>query len=159
MALGGSNLRLLRQHLMESLLLSGAGGVAGSLLAYWLLKWVVSARPDMARVEAIEMDGIAAVFALGLIVLCATFAGLLSSFSMRGDKVLSSLQETSRANSTGNRRTHLRAALISLEVGLTVVLLIGAGLMLKSWQITLDQPWLHHPERTQNGPRPATSTL
>jgi predicted permease len=133
MALGGSNLRLLRQHLMESLLLSGVGGVAGSLLAYWLLKWVVSARPDMARVEAIQMDGSAAAFALALIVLCATFAGLLSSFSMHGDKVLSSLQESSRANSAGNRRTHLRAGLISLEVGLTVVLLIGAGLMLKSF--------------------------
>ena len=133
MALGGSNLRLLRQHLMESLLLSGAGGMAGSLLAYWLLKWVVSARHDMARVEGIQMDGIAAVFALGLIVLCATFAGLLSSFSMHDDKVLSLLQETSRANSAGNRRTHLRTALISLEVGLTMVLLIGAGLMLKSF--------------------------
>jgi predicted permease len=81
MALGGSPLRLLRQHLMESLLLSAAGGVAGSLLAYWLLKWVVNARPDMARVEAIQMDGTAALFALGLIVLCATFAGLLSSSS------------------------------------------------------------------------------
>jgi putative ABC transport system permease protein len=129
MALGGSPLRLLRQHLMESLLLSAAGGVAGSLLAYW----VVNARPDLARVEAIHMDGLAAVFALGLIVLCATFAGLLSSFPMHGDKVLSSLQETSRANSTGNHRTRLRSALISLEVGLTVVLLIGAGLMLKSF--------------------------
>ena len=133
MALGGSNLRLLRQHLMESLVLSGAGGVAGCLLAYWLLTWVVSARHDMARAEAIQMDGIAAVFALGLIVLCATFAGLLSSFSMRHDNVLSFLQETSRANTTGNRRTRLRAALIALEVGLTVVLLIGAGLMLKSF--------------------------
>lgn len=133
MALGGSNFRLLRQHLTETLLLSGAGGVAGSVLAYWLLKWVVNARPDLARVEAIHMDGIAAAFALGLIVLCATLAGLLSSFSMHGDKVLSSLQETSRTNSAGSRRTRLRAALISLEVGLTVVLLIGAGLMLKSF--------------------------
>jgi predicted permease len=133
MALGGSNFRLLRQHLMECLLLSGAAGVAGSLLAYWLLKWVVNARPDMARVEAIQMDGAAALFALGLVVLCAIFAGLLSSFFMRGDHVLSSLQETSRANSTGTHRTRLRTALISLEVGLTVVLLIGAGLMLKSF--------------------------
>ena len=133
MALGGSHLRLLRQHLMESLLLSAAGGVVGLLLAYWLLKWVVNARPDMSRVEAIQMDGSAAVFALGLIVLCAAFAGLLSSLPMHGNKVLSSLQETSRANSTGDRRTRLRAALISLEVGLTVVLLVGAGLMLKSF--------------------------
>lgn len=133
MALGGSNLRLLRQHLIESLLLSLAGGVTGSFLAYWLLRWVVSARPDLARVEAIHMDGIAVVFALGLIVLCAAFAGLLSSFSMHDNKVLPFLQEASRANSTGSRRTRLRSALISLEVGVTVVLLIGAGLMLKSF--------------------------
>ena len=133
MALGGSNLRLVRQHLMECLLLSGAAGAEGSFLAYWLLKWIVSSRPDMARVEAIQMDGPAALFALGLIVFCATFAGLLSSFFMRGDNLISSLQETSRANSTGDRRTRLRSALISVEVGVTVVLLIGAGLMLKSF--------------------------
>jgi predicted permease len=133
MALGGSRLRLLRQHLMESLLLSGAGGAAGFLLAYCVLKWVVSVRHDMARVEAIQMDGIAVVFTLGLIVLCATFAGLISSFSVHSDKVLSSLQEASRANSTGKGHTRLRAALLSLEVGLTVVLLIAAGLMFKSF--------------------------
>lgn len=133
MALGGSNFRLLRQHLMECLLLSGAAGVVGCALAYWLLKWIVIARPDMARVEAIHMDGFAALFALGLIVLCAAFSGLLSSFFMRGNNMLSSLQDASRSNSTGNRRTRLRAALISVEVGLTVVLLIGAGLMLKSF--------------------------
>lgn len=133
MALGGSNLSLLRQHLMECLLLSCAAGVAGSVLAYWLLKWIISSRPDMTRVEAIHMDGVVALFALGLIVLCATFAGLLSSISMRGHKVLSALKETSRANSAGNRRTQMRTALISLEVGLTVMLLIGAGLMLKSF--------------------------
>lgn len=132
-ALGGSNFRLLRQHLMECLLLSGAAGVVGCALAYWLLKWIVIARPDMARVEAIHMDGFAALFALGLIVLCAAFSGLLSSFFMRGNNMLSSLQDASRSNSTGNRRTRLRAALISVEVGLTVVLLIGAGLMLKSF--------------------------
>ncbi len=133
MALGGSRLRLLRQHLMESLLLAGAAGAAGFLLAYCILKWVVSARPDMARVEVIQLDGIAAIFTLGLIVLCATFAGLISSISVHSNKVLSSLQEASRANSTGNGRTRLRAVLLSLEVGLTVVLLIGAGLMFKSF--------------------------
>jgi predicted permease len=133
MALGGTHFRLLRQHLMECLLLSGAAGAAGVILAYWLLQWVVRARPDMVRVEAIQMDGPAVLFALGLIVLCATFAGLLSSFFLRGDNLLSSLQETSRANSAGNRRTQLRSALVAAEVGVTVLLLIGAGLMLRSF--------------------------
>ncbi len=133
MALGGSRLRLLRQYLMESLLLAGAAGAAGFLLAYGVLKWVVSARPDMARVEAIQLDGMAVLFTLGLIILCATFAGLISSISVHSNKILSSLQEASRANSSGSGRTRLRAVLLSLQVGLTVVLLIGAGLMFKSF--------------------------
>ena len=133
MALGGSRLRLLRQHLMESLLLAGTAGAAGFLLAWCVLKWVVSARPDMARVEVIQLDGMAAMFTIGLIMLCATFSGLISSISVHSNNVLSSLQEASRANSAGSGRTRLRAVLLSLEVGLTIVLLIGAGLMFKSF--------------------------
>ena len=133
MALGGSRLRLLRQHLMESLLLSGAAGVAGFPLAYYTLFWVVNARHDMARVEAIQMEGTAVVFTLGLILICAAFAGLISFVSVHRNQVLSSLQEASRGNSIGNGRARLRGLLLSLEIGLTVVLLIGAGLMFKSF--------------------------
>jgi putative ABC transport system permease protein len=133
MALGGSRLRLLRQHLMESLLLSAAGGAVGFLLAYGVLQWFVSARQDMARVEAIHVDGVVAAFAAGLVLLCAAFAGLISSLSAKSDQVLSSLRESSRAHSAGYARTRLRGVLLSLEVGLTVVLLISAGLLLKSY--------------------------
>jgi putative ABC transport system permease protein len=133
MALGGSRLRLLRQHLMESLLLSAAGGAVGFLLAYGVLQWFVSARHDMARVEAIHVDGVVAAFAAGLVLLCAAFAGLISSLSAKSDQVLSSLRESSRAHSAGHARTRLRGVLLSLEVGLTVVLLISAGLLLKSY--------------------------
>jgi putative ABC transport system permease protein len=133
MALGGSRLRLLRQHLMESLLLSAAGGAVGFLLAYGVLQWFVSARHDMARVEAIHVDGVVAAFAAGLVLLCAAFSGLISSLSAKSDQVLSSLQESSRAHSAGHARARLRAVLLTLEVGLTVVLLISAGLLLKSY--------------------------
>ena len=133
MALGGGRMRLLRQHLMESLLLTAAGGAAGLALAWGAIQWVVSARPDMARVEAIHIDGVAIAFAAGLIALCALFAGLISSLSGRGSQVLSSLQDSSRGSSAGQARVRLRAVLLSLEVGLTVMLLIGAGLLLKSY--------------------------
>ena len=133
MALGGSRLRLLRQHLMESLLLSGAAGAVGFPLAYCTLLWVVNARHDMARAEAIQMEGTAVVFTLGLVLICAAFAGLISSVSVHRDQVLSSLQEASRANTGGNSRARLRGLLLSLEIGLTVVLLIAAGLMFKSF--------------------------
>jgi putative ABC transport system permease protein len=87
----------------------------------------------MARVEAIQMEGTAVVFTLGLILICAAFAGLISFVSVHRNQVLSSLQEASRGNSIGNGRARLRGLLLSLEIGLTVVLLIGAGLMFKSF--------------------------
>ncbi len=132
-ALGGSRLDLLRQSLMESLLLAGAGGAIGLLLAWAGIQWFVSLRQDLSRVEAIRIDGVAALATLGLVALCATFAGLISSFSGKGDQVLASLQESSRSHSAGQVRTRLREVLLSVEVGLSVVLLIGAGLLLKSY--------------------------
>ncbi|MGD0736306.1 MAG: ABC transporter permease [Terracidiphilus sp.] len=132
-AMGGGRLRLLRQQLMESLVLSSAGGAVGLLLATGVIRWFVSTRPEMVRVESIHMDAVVAVFAAALIVLCAIFAGLISAFSNKGGQILATLQESSRANSAGQGRTRLRAALLSLEVGLTVMLLIGAGLLMKSY--------------------------
>jgi predicted permease len=132
-ALGASRLRLLRQHLMESLLLSAAGGMVGLALAYGVIQWFVTTRKDMARVDTIHADGIVVLFTAGLVVICALFAGAISSLTAKGNEVLPSLQESSRSNSAGSARTRLRAVLLSLEVGLTVVLLIGAGLLLKSY--------------------------
>ncbi len=132
-ALGGSRLRLLREHLMESFLLSAAGGVLGCALAYAVLQLLINAREDMTRAEAIHMDGIVALFTVALIVLCAMFAGLISAVSGKGDQVLAVLQDSSRSNSAGHGRATLRRVLLALEVGLTVVLLVGAGLLLKSY--------------------------
>ena len=132
-ALGGGRLRLLRQHLMESLLISAAGGIAGFALAAGVLRWFSEARHDLARTDSIAADGVVVLFTLGLVVLCAAFAGLISAYSLRGDQTLACLQESSRWQSAGAGRTRLRSTLLSLEVGLTVALLIGAGLLLKSY--------------------------
>ncbi len=133
-ALGGSRRRLLGEHLTESFLLSAAGGLAGLLLARAVIDWLVSTRQDISRVEAIHIDGVVVAFTMGLIFFCAAFAGLISSVSAAGDKIFSSLQEASRSHSAGPARVNLRKWLLSLEVGLTVVLLVGAGLLLKSYQ-------------------------
>ncbi len=132
-ALGGSRMRLLREHLMESLILSATGGAVGFVLAWGVLAWLVSTRQEMARVTAIHLDGAAGGFALALVVLCSVFAGLISSFSAKSDQVLNSLQESSRSFSSGQSRARLRKLLLVMEVGLTVVLLVGAGLLLKSY--------------------------
>jgi putative ABC transport system permease protein len=132
-ALGGSRLHIIRQHLVESLLLSAAGGTLGFLLAYGIVEWFVGFRREMQRVEAIQPDGTVVGFTIGIVALCAVFAGLISSFSAKDNRVLTVLQDASRAHSAGRARTRLRATLLTLEVGLTVVLLIGAGLLLKSY--------------------------
>ena len=132
-ALGGSRTELLRQHLTESLLLSAGGGALGLLLAYGLVQWFVNLRLNVPRIDAIHIDGVVLAFTAGLVVLSGLFAGLVSSFSGRGDQLLGALQESSRSYSGGHARTRLRQVLLALEVGLTVMLLIGAGLLLKSY--------------------------
>lgn len=132
-ALGGSKLRLLRQHVMESLLICAASGALGIFLAVGVLQWFVATRRDVARADSIAFDGVVVAFTLGLVILSAAFAGAISSLSMRGDQALLALRESSRGQSAGVARTRLRSILLSLEVGLTVVLLIGAGLLLKSY--------------------------
>jgi len=132
-ALGGSRIELLARHLTENFLLSLAGGALGILLAYGMVQWFVSLRQDMPRVDAIHIDAVVLAFSAGLIVLSALFAGLVSAFSSRGDVVLTALQESSRSSSAGQSRARLRRILLTIEVGLTVVLLIGAGLLLKSY--------------------------
>ena len=132
-ALGGGFWRLLRERLMESFVLAAVGGGAGLLLAYGALQWLVHLRTDMSRVEAIHIDGMVAAFAVGLIALCALFAGMISSLSTDSRRLLSALQDSGRGSSAGLSNTRLRKSLLAVEVGLTVVLLVAAGLLLKSY--------------------------
>jgi putative ABC transport system permease protein len=133
-ALGGGRLRLLSERLMESFLLSSGGGALGLLLAWGALAWLVRTRHDMNRVEAIHIDAVVVGATLGIILLCALFSAMISAASENGKEILASLQESSRAHSAGRARAGLRKVLLVLEVALTVVLLVGAGLLLKSYQ-------------------------
>src|SRR3984885_5622239 len=133
-ALGGGWLRLIGERLMESLLLSAAAGGLGLLLAFAALHWLTQTRQDMSRVESIHIDGVVAAFTVGVIVLCALFSGLIATFSTSDKRILSALHEASRSASGGNAQATLRKVLLTLEVGLTVILLIGAGLLLKSYE-------------------------
>jgi predicted permease len=133
-ALGGGWLRLMREWLMESLLLSAAGGALGLALAATALTWLERTRADMSRVESIHIDGVVAAFTVGIVVLCALFSGLIAAFSAGDKRVLSALHEASRSVSGGSARPTLRKVLLTVEVGLTVMLLVGAGLLLKSYE-------------------------
>ena len=133
-ALGASWLRLLRERLMESLLISTAGGALGLLLAYGCVEWLLCTRHDLARIDSIRIDARVALFTVGTVTFSALFAGLISALSARDRNVLFALQESSRSHSSGAGRTRLRRMLLVFEIGLTVVLLIGAGLLLKSYE-------------------------
>lgn len=133
-ALGGSRGRLLREQIAESLLLSASGGGLGMLLAWGALQWLTHARQDMNRVEAIHMDGVVTAFTVSIVGFCAVFSGLISALSCGKKHILVALQESSRGHSAGMGRARLRRSLLVLEVGLTVMLLVGAGLLLKSFQ-------------------------
>jgi putative ABC transport system permease protein len=133
-ALGGSWLRLIGERLMECLLLSASGGALGLLFAFSALHWLTQTRYDMSRVESIHFDGVVAAFTVGVVVICALFSGLIAAFSTSDKRILGALHEASRSVSGGNVRAGLRKVLLTLEVGLTVILLIGAGLLLKSYE-------------------------
>jgi predicted permease len=136
-ALGGGRLVLLRERIIESLLLSAAGGALGLALAWAAIGMLVHVRSDMNRVEAIHIDGLVALFTLGAIAFCALFSGVITAFSSGGKDLLASLQGSSRspaAASGGRSRAALRRVLLVVQLGVTVVLLVGAGLLVKSFQ-------------------------
>jgi putative ABC transport system permease protein len=132
-ALGGSRWRLLREQMTESAVLAVAGGGLGLLLAWQGTRWLVQARPEMARAGSVQMDGVVILFGLGVVAGCGFLAGLIPSLSLLRGPLLESLQDSSRAASAGSGRVRLRRALLATEVGLTVVLLTCAGLLLKSY--------------------------
>jgi predicted permease len=132
-ALGSSAWRLLRGHLIEGAVLCVVGGALGLFAADLAVEWFVNTRQDMTRVEAIHIDGTIVLFAALLVFVCAIFSGSVSSVSIRGDRVLAALQESSRSHTAGQGRVRLRKWLLAVEVALTVVLLVGAGLLLKSY--------------------------
>jgi predicted permease len=134
MALGGSRGRLIREQVVESVLLAAAGGLLGMLFADGILRWLISTREDIPRADSIHIDGIVILFALAAVLGCGLLAGLIPALTSRDAKVLTALQESGRSYSGGRGRARLRQTLLALEVGLTVILLIGAGLLLRSYQ-------------------------
>ena len=133
-ALGGRRARLIREQVIESLLLSAGGGALGLFFASMILAWLLSTRDDIPRADAIHMDGVVFLFTVGVILLCGLFAGLIPALSTSQKQLLKTLHEASRSVSGGRGSTRLRQFLLALEVGLTVMLLIGAGLLLKSYR-------------------------
>jgi putative ABC transport system permease protein len=132
-ALGARRMTLIREQLMESLLVSIAGGVTGVLLSLAATKWLVSTWMDLPNVQTIRADGVVLAFASMLVCASALLAGLLPAISSTSKGAIPALQASSRNASGSQSRTALRKTLLTVEIGATVVLLIAAGLLLKSF--------------------------
>jgi len=132
-ALGGSRLRLCREQLTESLLICVAGGVTGIALALSATPWLTAHWAYMPRADAIHLDGAVSAFAVAITFLSGIVAGLLPALSATGSSMLASLQDSSRNIGGSSSRTALRKTLLTIEIALTVVLLVCGGLLFKSF--------------------------
>jgi predicted permease len=132
-ALGGGRFRLIREQLIETFVLFSVGGAAGLALAYAALRWLVMTRSDMVRVESIGIDAVVVATVAGLVLICALFAGLIPLLGSRSENLLAALQESSRTSTSSPSRIGVRKVIVGAEVAFTVVLLVSAGLLLKSY--------------------------
>jgi putative ABC transport system permease protein len=132
-ALGASRWRIVRQLLTESLLLALSGGAAGLLLAWWGVEMLPTISPDkLPRADSIRLDASVAGFTLLISLLTGTAFGLLPALQASRPDFNETLKEGGRGTA-GLLHHRLRSVLIVGEVALAFVLLIGAGLMLKSF--------------------------
>jgi putative ABC transport system permease protein len=164
-AMGGSRRAIVRQLLTESLVLATLGGALGLLLAVW----GTSALSDLAalylpRAGEIGIDRAVLGFTAALIVLTGVGFGLLPALQASRPDLQSVLKDTGKGMTAGARRSGLRSGLVVLEVALALVLLAGAGLLLRSFErlvrvepgFTPDglltmQLWLPWPNEPQKG--------
>jgi putative ABC transport system permease protein len=122
-------------------LIAASGTALGLLLALWIKDLVVLRAPtQLPRVEEDELDGNVLGFAIGLCTVTVILFGLLPAWRMSLVSPLESLQSGSRGNTDGPRGGRLRAVLVSAEVALSLLLLIGAGLLLASFQRVMNVP-------------------
>ncbi len=132
-ALGARRTALIREQLVESLLVSIAGGVTGALLSLGATQWLVSRWRDLPTAQNIRADGVVLAFACALVLATALLAGLLPAISSTGKGMIAAVQASWRSGAGSQSRTALRKSLLTVEIAATVVLLIAAGLLLKSY--------------------------
>jgi putative ABC transport system permease protein len=133
-ALGAGRARLLRQLLTESVLLAVAGGIGGVLLGAWGLRTLLAVVPDnLARVDAVHIDASVLMFTAALTLLTGIVFGLAPALQVSKPDLNETLKEGGRSGSKGVRAQRVRSTLVVAQIALSLVLLIGAGLMLRSF--------------------------
>jgi putative ABC transport system permease protein len=133
-ALGASKARLIRQMLTESVLLSFAGGCAGLLVASWTTRLLLALRPEsLPQFNTIETDGRVLLFTLGVSVFTGLLFGLLPAFRSSAINLSPALHATSRSATPSRSMKRLRNLFVAAEIAISLVLLAGAGLTIRSF--------------------------
>jgi predicted permease len=133
-ALGASRWRVMRQLFTESTILALAGGAVGLLVAFWGLAAITKLLPaDFPRLNEIHIDLRILGFTFAASVLTGILFGLVPALQISRPDVQETIRETGRGTSGSRRQNRFRQALIAAEVALSVVLLVGAGLLFRSF--------------------------
>ena len=138
-ALGAGRTRIVRQLLTESLLIAVLGGALGMLLAFWGTKALLALAPStLPRVSGVHLDLRIFLFSLGVSLVCGAIFGLVPALTASKTDLVSSLKDSERTDSAGASRQWLRRAFVVAEVSMAVILVISAGLLVRSFEKLLD---------------------
>jgi predicted permease len=146
-ALGATRPRLLRQLLVESLVLALGGAVIGTSIAFGVTRAVAnSASLNIPLLRTVSVDAVALLFTLGLAVAAGIVMGIMPALQATDGRGTSAINDTSRGSSAGRGAAKVREALVVAEVALACVLLVVGGLFLKSFQNVLEVELGFQPE-------------
>jgi putative ABC transport system permease protein len=138
-ALGASRWRLVRQFVVETVLLTLGAGALGTLLAFWGIDLIVGGyHGNLPRVGKIGVNSSALLFTLAISLLAGFVLGVVPALSSSHRQLQDDLQSAGRGKSTGRSSVRFRNLLIVSQVALTLVLLVGAGLLGRSFQRLMD---------------------
>jgi putative ABC transport system permease protein len=133
-ALGASRARVIRQLLTESIVLASAGAAVGTFFAWWSLRGLMRISPgDLPGIGSVALDGRVLVFTVLLSILTGVLCGLAPALHASVGNINADLGETSGRGSEGRRSGRTRDGLVAMEIAVALVLLVGAGLLLRSF--------------------------